>query len=152
MSDLFGKQLRAAKTPSAALRLIYNDAPEEIQDFLAGLMLEIILIDLPVLYEITKHGPTAPAAEATSTARAFHESLEFCEKDAPEVLRAMSATVRDASLQLAELLDKSVRRILLEDKSCNRHAALNLTAGHAKLTRCLVEIALTPAATIHEAN
>ncbi len=79
--------------------------------------------------------------EVKEIAPMFEESMDAVTKEAPE--HAPSATVRQMGGEIAELVDKTIRRVLLEDGFANRQAYSEIVSAHARLTAALDSLALT---------
>lgn len=137
--------LKDCETPFDALTLLMGKSPDGIKDYVNGRVQEILLVDLPKLHVLIQEGPACPASNAPEVAKLFKQSIEHMQECHPETYRKdMTATIQDCAIQIAELIDASVKRILLDDKYANRMAAINLCAEHAKLVKCFIDIALTP--------
>ena len=123
---------------------VYAEMPSKLRTFVDNRLMEIMMVDLPTLEYVIHEGVTLPAEEAMQTTETFLGALDEADAELPEVSKEMTATIRDCGREIAEAIDRSVKRILLEDEVANRHVSLNITAEHAKLMKCLVDIAVTP--------
>jgi hypothetical protein len=140
----FAEKLDACESPMEAFSMLYADAPAPIQSFLDGALLEILMVEMPKLQICIEQGPTAPATTASEVEDTFDKSMTHLSTNHPEVFKEMSATVRDAAKNIAAEIDKGIRRVLLDDELCNRATSIDLIAEHARITKCLTDIALTP--------
>jgi hypothetical protein len=136
--------LAAAKTPMAALAAAYNHAPSELVRRCINVKAqEVLLIDLPALQDTVLKGPAMVRDEVDSASltEMFTSSMDRIAEKSPE--DAPSATVRQAGEEIAELIDSTVKRVLLEDDFANREAYQQIIQAHARLTAALDSLALT---------
>jgi hypothetical protein len=102
------------------------------------------MTELPKLSACVQLGPTMNTTEIPSIPEAFAQALEYGEQYAPEEFRTITETEKDIGRELGELIDRSIRRVLLTDTVANRMAVMTALQLHAKLVSTLGEIALTP--------
>lgn len=129
-------EMMQASSPMEVLTILYAGCNPSIQGFLDNRVAEILEIDLEKIRLLSKLGPTMPAEDTQRLASMYAE--------AAKLMPNTSATVIDAGIELAEVIDKSVRRVLIGDKVANRSAFLSLVQAHARLVRCLADITLSP--------
>lgn len=141
--DKLATKLDGCKSPTDAFNVMYAEAPAEIQDYLDGRITEILMVDLPKLHILMSDGPAVTVATMESVESTYAQSLAHMEKEHPKHFKSLSATVRDCGHNIGVLIDACVKRVLLDDTDANRHAYINLMAEHAKLVKCLHDIALT---------
>ena len=132
-----------ADSPCAAFAALYAAAPTSLQHFLNDRIAEVMYVELPKLSYAMKNGPTILREDMLTVRETFDAALEVASVEEKEVLRDITATIADAARDIADSIDKAVRRVLLDDKDANRHAAYDLPAHHARLVRCLADIALS---------
>lgn len=129
------------KSPHDIFEAMYADAPEQIQSFLDDKLMEIMMVDIPTLQHLMQAGPSIPAKEASLHRSVFDGSLKLLREKMPD--KAPTATVAQCAEEIADVLDSSVRRVLLDDDNANRAAVAHISQCHAKLVKCLMDLALT---------
>jgi len=145
MSDA-KKTLDGAKSPADAIAAIMadDDCPSQIKDFIQDKCLEIMMIDMPKLLAVKQQGPVLPTEGRPTLSSIYSEAMEFAKQNHPDVDKAISATVKDVALNVAEAIDAGVKRILLADKYLNTQAHHELLSTHAKLVSVLENLKLNP--------
>ncbi len=125
------------ETPMGALLSIYKNGPPGLAEAIDQMAMEVMMVELPKVSLVTKHGPDMDRKELETVESLFAAGMVYAKGQGIDVERRLTATVRDAAKLIAELIDKSVKRILLEDTKLNRHAYLDLISMHAKMVRAL---------------
>ncbi len=129
--------------PMEVLLAAYADAPPAAKHFLDGRVQEVLLVDMSILQHVAHKGPVMPVEDITTLAELYNLAIEFVSKANPEALKSVSKTAQDIGQRIAAEIDAGVKRVLLEDKHANRMALMNLAACHAKMVRCIADLALT---------
>lgn len=131
-------------SPMAALAAAYNHAPHPgLRDFLNDRVNEILMIEFPKLVSCLSSGPAVGVEELQPIAEIFTETLEAMEQDEPGSTSTLDATARDIGRELAELVDRAVRRTVLADTHVSRMAVHDVVTGHAKLLQAITSLSLT---------
>ncbi len=129
--------------PMEVLQAAYADAPPAAKHFLDVRAQEVLMVDMSSLQHVAEKGATVPVKDITSLEFTYNFAIEFAAKVIPGVLKTVSKTAQDVGQRVAAELDAGIKRVLLEDKHANRMALMNLAACHAKMVRCMADIALT---------
>lgn len=135
----------AAKSPSGAIAAILaaDDLPPPIRDMIEDKCLEIMMVDMPKTLAIVQAGPVRTTKGMPSLASVYSDAMKSTAATDPEVDKAISATVKDVALDIAERIDAGLKRILLSDEFINTAAHQELMSTHAKLVGLLEAIKLT---------
>ena len=131
-------------SPSAMLAAMAATAPDPVAAFIDQQAMSILATEMPKLYAVSKLGPARPVSSIIPLAEVYTAAMERLDAEVPADTKQLTATVRDCALNLAELLDSSIKRILLDDTHANRLALMDLSSCHARLVKTLADIALTP--------
>lgn len=130
-------------SPMEILLAAYADSPEGARQFIESRVMEILMVDLPALNFVVHEGSVISVDEIGSIEEAFAMSMKFADEVIPEVGKSISMTLRDVARNIGVEIDRGFKRILLDDKNANRMSLLGATAAHAKLVKCIGQIALT---------
>jgi hypothetical protein len=132
----------AAMSPLQAVTHVVeaDDCPAAIQQYVDHALNEILSIQLPRLCHVMRAGPSMPTKNVSRIYELFSEAMAELSAELP---RHYSATLIQCGEDIAKLLDKSTRRILLADKLANREAVMELSSLHAKMVRVLASVAFT---------
>ena len=145
VGDNLEDALLAAQTPMAALAAAYNHAPHAVlREYINDKVQEILATELPKLQFALSRGPAIPVAEMEPVRTTFDDAMKFAEESGLD-LSKMPATIVAIAQELADVIDKGIRRTLLDDTDANRLAYYSLVAEHAKIAACFAELALTEA-------
>ena len=134
----------ALPDPMDVLQAMYKDAPDGIRAFLNGQAREILMLELPKLKLVIEQGPVVPVDALKPLVDIFAEALATADKVAPTLGKRISATTRDAGTLIAEQIDTAFRRTLLTDKVADHMAYVDAMSCHARLVKCIEDIALSP--------
>ncbi len=137
------KKLDDDATPMDMLHAAYADAPDAVKAHLNRCAEETLMIELPKMMLLAKFGPIMPVDKMPSLVKVYEGALADAEKKAPTFIRALTATARDAGTDVAAAIDTAFRRVLLTDTVANHEAYVTAMACHAKLVKCIADIALT---------
>lgn len=136
--------LEGANSPMAMLAASYNHAPHPMfRAFIDDRVMEILAVDMPKLKSCVSHSPAIAREGIESVVVTFQGALDLADEHMPEEAKSLTATIRDIGLVLAEALDKSIGRVLLEDTDANRMAYYDIISTHAKLVKVFSDLALT---------
>lgn len=143
--DGLSDALAAAESPMSALAAAYNHAPHRlIRSFLNDKAIEILAVELPALQQSIISGPGIPAMEVANKTltEMFEGAMAHITKEAPQ--EAPTATVQSVGAELAAVLDRGIKRVLLDDEWANRESFMSIVTAHARLVAALTNLALTP--------
>ena len=125
-------------SPMETLVSIYRNGPPGLAGAIDQAAMEVMMVELPKISLVAENGiEMNREKEYQPVEELFVAGMVYAKKQGINVEQVLTATVRDAALQIAALIDKSVRRILLEDTVMNRHAYLDIISTHAKMVRGL---------------
>ncbi len=128
-------------SPSQLLSRVYDISPDGIKAFLDCRAREVLGIELPKMHYVIDSGFTMEkdADDFETIEDIFEASVATLSNE-----KGFTASIQEAGVQLARVLDKAVRVQLLEDTTINREAYMDLIAGHAKILRAIVGITELP--------
>ncbi len=135
---------RRRPLPMEILQAAYADAPPAAKHFLDRRAQEVLVVDMSILQHVAEKGATMPVEDIGTLESTYNFAIEFTAKVNPEALKTVSKTAQDVGHRIAAELDAGIKRVLLEDKHANRMALMNLSTCHAKMVRCMADIALSP--------
>ncbi len=125
-------------SPMETLVSIYRNGPPGLAGAIDRAAMEVMMVELPKISIVAENGlEMNRKTDYESVESLFTAGMVYARKHGVDVEKVLTATVRDAATQIAILIDKSVRRVLLEDTVMNRHAYLDIISTHAKLVRGL---------------
>ncbi len=125
-------------SPMDALSSIYKNGPPGLAGAIDHAAMEVMMVELPKISIVAENGiEMSRGKEFESVENLFKAGMVYARTHGVNVDKVLSATVRDAAEQLAVLIDKSVKRVLLEDTVLNRNAYLDIISTHAKMVRGL---------------
>ena len=131
------------KPPGVAFTAVYAAAPAQLREFLDAKVAEIIFVEMPKLSLCLEQGPTVLRKDMITCRDVFDGALKYASKAEAALMNDITATIRDASLDIADSIDRAIRRVLLDDPDCNRFAMYDMQSHHARLVKCLTDIALS---------
>ena len=137
------EKLGADASSMQMLQAAYDDAPDAVKGHLNRCALEILLTELPKLQLLVEYGPALPVDKMHPIADMFESAVKLADKKAPRMAKQLTATVRDAAVDIASAIDKAFRRVLLTDTDANHEAYVTAMHCHAKIVKCVAGIALT---------
>ena len=134
-------RIDASNSPSAMLAAVAAAAPEPVKNYLESCAEGVLVTELPKLKMCMSAGPTIESSKIPVAADVFTQAMERL--DERGATHHISMTVRDCALSLAEVIDKAIKRVLLEDEIANRLAVMDLVGLHARFVSTLSDVALT---------
>ncbi|KKL57344.1 hypothetical protein LCGC14_2236390, partial [marine sediment metagenome] len=124
-------------SPMETLSSIYKNGPPGLASAIDHAAMEVMMVELPKISIVAENGiEMSRGKEFESVENLFKAGMVYARARRKRG-QVLTATVRDAAEQLAVLIDKSVKRVLLEDTVLNRHAYLDIISTHAKMVRAL---------------
>jgi len=137
MTDRFDTLLAEANTPLDALNAVIkmDDCPQPVSDLIQESAMKVLICEMPKMLANSKQGPVLATSKRQSLAETYGKAMELAENGS--AIAGLTATVVDAGAELAEVIDRSVRRIVLEDEYMLTEAHLDLLSLHAEMLACL---------------
>lgn len=142
--EKFKKDAHASrgKSPMHQLLYIMSVAPKGVQRFIQMHVQEIIEIELAKLVQVEKGLELDPAGKDSVTGM-FDTIIEGM-KTVGVLDAEVTMTVQDCMRNIAEEIDRGVKRVLLGDKLVNTLAYLDIVSCHAKMTASLAHLMTVP--------
>ena len=130
-------------SPMQLLVELYTSAPPDVRGYLDAKVQELIGVEMPKLGILKQDGPYVWRKDMVSVTEVYNDAMEFTEKNMPNEYGKLSATVVMSGDQIAREIDKSIKRVMLEDVGASRHAYITILSTHAKLVKTLAELPLS---------
>ena len=124
---------------TATIMLMLQDFPLEVREAFDAEVGRAFMTQMPVIREIAEKGLQADRADFRPLATVFTDAMVLVEKNDGMKL---TATLKDVGSRIAEEIDNSVSRVLLQAKKVDRHAMREVTYCHDRLLAALQQLAI----------
>lgn len=132
-----------ASGPLAAVAIAYTQLDDEAKKFMDDCLSVVVGLELPRMLVLRRRGKLMPIADRKPLADCFKDGLSQADEKNSAMSRELTATLRDAGTEIAESIDKAVRRVVLDSKKVVALPVHELMSFHVRIMRALVDLTKT---------